>query len=291
MKVFIYTVFALVAFAANSVLCRMALGDKYIDAASFTIIRLLSGVAVLAIILFLPSSDTRPRSAKGSWFSASLLFVYAAAFSFAYITLDTATGALILFAAVQITMILMSIFSGKKLHVSAWLGIIIAFSGVVYLLLPELTSPSFIGFLLMSAAGVAWGIYSLCGANSDDPLYDTALNFVLTIPFVAVLALIAIPKAQLSIEGVILAILSGSLASGIGYTFWYMVLPGLSATVAAVVQLSVPVIAAVGGVIFVSEPISLRMMIATALVLGGILAVLLGNQFFVKSGKEMEHHN
>ncbi len=218
--------------------------------------------------------------------SALMLFIYAIAFSFSYISLDTGTGALVLFGSVQITMILISLFSGTRLHTAEWLGVFIAFSGFVYLVLPDVTTPTFIGFVLMTMAGIAWGMYTLNGRGSKYPLSDTAYNFLRTAPIVIVLALISLPYIELTTEGIILAVLSGSVASGLGYTIWYTALRGLSTTEAAVVQLSVPVIAATGGVVFVNEVITLRLAIASVLILGGILAVILGRRYYaqVKSG-------
>ena len=271
---------ALIAFAANSVLCRLALGNNSIDAASFTAIRLLSGVLVLLIILRI--SNKNNFSTKGSWFSSIMLFLYAITFSYAYITLDTGTGALILFGSVQITMIMLSVFSGNKLHIAEWAGISIAFTGLVYLVLPGVSTPSFTGFLLMTVAGIAWGIYTLIGRGSTNPLADTAYNFLRTTPFVLILVAITIYNAHYSLDGIILAILSGAIASGMGYTIWYIALGGLTATQAAVVQLSVPVIAAFGGIIFVSEAITLRLTLSASAILGGILLVILGRYYFVQ---------
>ena len=279
-KTITFTMLALFAFAANSVLCRLALGERTIDASSFTAIRLLSGAIVLLVILQF-SGKKNNSSTKGSWLATIMLFAYAAPFSFAYITLDTGTGALILFGAVQITMILLSLISGNKLHVTEWMGVTIAFIGFVYLVLPGVSTPSVTGFALMTTAGVAWGIYTLKGRSSVNPLADTAYNFARSIPLVIILALIAYQTAHISSKGVLLAILSGVIASGIGYTIWYTALGGLSATQAAVVQLSVPVIAALGGVIFVSERISLRLALSALLILGGILMVVFGKYYFV----------
>lgn len=281
LKTVSYTLFALIAFAANSVLCRMALGERTIDASAFTIVRLLSGIIVLIIILKLtPKKNDTPS--RGSWISALMLFLYAIAFSFAYISLDTGTGALILFGAVQITMIVISVISGSRLHVSEWLGVLLAFTGFVYLILPGVSAPSFLGFVLMTVAGIAWAIYTLRGRTSTHPLADTAFNFVRTTPLVIILTLIAIPSIQLSYEGIILAIMSGAVASGIGYTVWYIALRGLSATIAAVVQLAVPVIAAIGGIVFVSEPVTLRLIFSAVMILGGILIVVLGRYYLVQ---------
>ncbi|MEE8388706.1 MAG: DMT family transporter [Acidiferrobacterales bacterium] len=280
-KTIFFTGLALIAFAANSVLCRLALGRETIDASSFTIIRLLSGAVVLLAIINISGSKTG-SSAKGSWPASLMLFLYAITFSFAYITLDTGTGALILFGSVQITMILLSVISGNRLHITEWVGITIAFTGFVYLILPGVTTPSAIGFLLMTTAGIAWGIYTLKGRDSKSPLMDTAYNFLRTVPFVIILVIVTIKNANYSIEGILLAALSGGIASGIGYTIWYLALGGLSVTQAAVLQLLVPVIAALGGVVFVSEAVTVRLTVSSTMILGGILMVVLGRYYFVQ---------
>ncbi len=269
---------ALIAFAANSVLCRMALGDGAIDAASFTVIRLLSGTIVLLIIIS-TTGTTVETFTRGSWSASFMLFLYAITFSYAYISLDTGTGALILFGSVQITMILISHITGTRLHITEWAGVIIAFTGFLYLVLPGVSTPSFSGFLLMAVAGIAWGIYTLRGRGSRSPLMDTAYNFLRTTPLVPLLAIATFGNINYSAEGIVLALLSGGVTSGIGYTIWYYALGGLSSTQAAVLQLSVPVIAALGGVIFVSEAITLRLSVSAALVLGGILMVVLGRYY------------
>ena len=282
-KTIIFTGLALIAFAANSVLSRLALAEGAIDASSFTIVRLLSGAIVLAIIISISSiKSSSSLSTKGSWSAGIMLFIYAVTFSFAYVTLETATGALILFGSVQITMILLSIFSGNRLHTSEWVGMAIAFAGFVYLVLPGVTTPSVIGFFLMTISGIAWGIYTLKGRDSKNPMIDTAFNFLRTVPFVIILAIVSIKYAHYSTEGILLAVLSGVIASGIGYMIWYIALGGLSVTQAAVLQLLVPVIAAAGGVMFVSESISLRLVISSAMILGGILIVVLGRYYFVQ---------
>lgn len=284
-KTILFTGLALIAFAANSVLCRLALGESAIDASTFTIVRLLAGAIVLTVIMSISkikSNSNTNSSTKGSWPASIALFIYALTFSFAYVTLDTATGALILFGSVQITMILMSIFSGNRLHISEWFGMAIAFTGFVYLILPGVTTPSVIGFLLMTVSGIAWGIYTLKGRGSQNPIMDTAFNFLRTMPFVIILAVITIKYAHYSSEGILLAVLSGSIASGIGYMIWYSALSGLSVTQAAVLQLLVPVIAAVGGIIFVSESISFRLTVSSAMILGGILMVVLGRYYYLK---------
>ena len=286
-KIIASTLFALFAFAANSVLCRLALGDNTIDAASFTTVRLLSGITILFVIITITSKVNRPDEkvkTKGSWFAAAMLFIYALAFSFGYISLDTGTGALILFGAVQITMIISSVISGNKLHFFEWLGLTVAFTGFVYLIIPSLTTPSLTGFILMSISGIAWAFYTLIGRGSNNPLNDTAYNFLRTSPFVLTLIAIVFSVSHIHITpmGIMLAVLSGAIASGIGYFVWYMALAGLSVTQAAVVQLFVPIIAALGGVIFTSEMITLRLVESSALVLGGILMVILGRYYFVE---------
>ena len=282
LKTIVLTGLALIAFAANSVLCRLALGNETIDAPSFTVVRLLSGTVVLLIILAVTGKPTE-TSTKGSWVASSMLFIYATTFSYAYLSLDTATGALILFGSVQITMIFWSLMSGIRLHVTEWAGVTTAFSGFVYLVLPGVTAPSTTGFLLMMVAGVAWGIYTLKGRGSKSPLMDTAFNFLRTVPLVILLAIATISNAAYSSEGIVLALLSGGITSGIGYTIWYIALGSLSATQAAVFQVLVPVIAAVGGVVFVSEAVTSRLIISAAMILGGILLVISGKYYFTQN--------
>ena len=292
-KIIASTVFALFAFAANSVLCRLALGTNAIDATSFTTIRLLSGIAILFVLIQLtrliqkPTKDLKLQS-KGSWLSAAMLFIYAVAFSFGYISLDTGTGALILFGAVQITMILSNVVTGNKLHLSEWLGLALAFTGFVYLIMPSVTTPSLTGFVLMSISGMAWAFYTLLGRKSKNALNDTAFNFLRTVPFIFILMVFSLDSLHVSSSGIMLAILSGAIASGVGYFVWYIALAGLSVTQAAVLQLFVPIIAALGGVIFTSELITVRLIESSALVLGGILMVILGRYYFVQlKGKQL----
>ena len=281
LRTFIYTSLALIAFAANSVLCRKALGENRIDASGFTIIRLLSGIIMLMILLGLSKTKIK-KETKGSWYSAGMLFLYAVTFSYAYITLDTGTGALIAFGSVQITIILYSIFSGHKLHWMEGLGTMIAFSGFVYLILPGVNAPPLKGFILMTIAGIAWGIYTLNGLRSKNPLKDTAYNFTRTLPFIILLFLFTMKNISYSLEGILLAVISGAVTSGIGYTIWYIALRGLTNVQSGVVQLLVPALAAFGGVIFVSEVISLRLIFASMLILGGILIVTLGKNYIKK---------
>lgn len=282
MKIILFTTLALLAFAGNSILCRLALGDNTIDAASFTSIRMLSGIVVLFLILKIVKQKGSEAS-KGSWSASFMLFLYAIAFSYAYLSLDTGTGALILFASVQITMIIVGIYLGNKLNWIEWLGIFISFFGFVYLVYPELTSPSLIGFILMSIAGIAWGFYTLAGKNSSNPLSDTTYNFTRTLPFVAILIIVSLPDINATKSGVMLAIVSGGITSGIGYSLWYLALGGLSATQAAVVQLLVPVLAGIGGIVFTGEILTNRLLFSSLIILGGILLVTLGKALVKKS--------
>jgi drug/metabolite transporter (DMT)-like permease len=277
LRVFLYTVFALTAFAFNSILCRMALGRDEIDAASFTAIRLLSGAVTLSILLLL-TNKKRSIFKAGNWRSAFFLFAYAICFSFAYLGLTTATGALILFGCVQMTMIGISISNGERPSWLEWLGLVVAVAGLVYLVLPGLTSPPLINAVLMAAAGVAWGIYTLRGRGSKDPLADTTGNFIRSVPMMALAALPFLSQIHLSNRGIVLAILSGSVASGIGYTVWYAALKYHTATRAAVLQLAVPVLAAGGGILFLAESADLRLVVAAALILGGIGLTIAGRK-------------
>jgi drug/metabolite transporter (DMT)-like permease len=266
-------VLALVGFAANSLLCRAALGAGSIDAASFTAIRIASGAAILFVL-----ARGKVRG-KGNWASAAALFAYAAAFSFAYLRLVTATGALILFACVQATMIGWGVARGERPHVFEWLGFAIAIAGLVVLVLPGLAAPDPLGAALMASAGIAWGVYSLRGRGAKNPLAVTADNFLRAVPMAALLLLvIPITGGHVEPRGAVLAIASGAIASGIGYSLWYAALPSLAATRAAIVQLSVPVLAAGAGALLLHELVTARLAIASALILGGIAIALVAKQ-------------
>lgn len=277
-KVFVYTTFALVAFAFNSILCRLALLGEEADAAGFTVVRLVSGAATLVVIGHVVNRFGNPRVGKGgtfdlrrgSWASAFFLFAYAICFSFAYLGLTAGTGTLILFGSVQMTMIAVAIIKGERPRVLEWLGLVTAVGGLVYLVFPGLSSPPLQASLLMAAAGAAWGFYTLRGKGSADPLGDTAGNFLRSVPMVAVAAIQFLAQMQISNKGIVLAVLSGAVASGLGYTVWYAALRGHTATRAAVLQLSVPVIAAVGGIVLLAETPDLRLAMAATLILGGI---------------------
>lgn len=281
------TLIALIAFAANSVLCRMALGHGSIDAASFTGIRLVSGAIVLLFLLQMTRQKKTPKNkmSKGSWMSGAMLFLYAACFSYAYITLDTGVGALIAFASVQITMIVHGSIKGHRLNPTEWSGVLLAFGGFVYLVSPGISAPPLEGFLLMTLSGFGWGMYSVRGMDSVNPLEDTTFNFLRSnlflLLFVSLLVIIAVLFPEFvdpirSRKGVFLAVVSGAITSGIGYTIWYMALRGLSNVQASVVQLSVPVIAALGGILLLSEKLSLRLALSSVVILSGILLVILG---------------
>lgn len=272
----LFTGLALVAFAANSVLCRLALGSGAIDAASFTAIRLVSGALTLLMLVKLSQRGLpvqRPVKA-GSWRGAAWLFLYAAGFSFAYVELATATGALILFGTVQLTLIAASLVQGQRLNQPEWVGLATASAGFLYLILPGLTTPSVGGFALMMVSGIAWGFYTLGGRGSSRPLLDTSGNFVRTAPMVLLLFLPFIETVRISSAGFWLAVASGAAASGCGYALWYAALPSLSRVQAGVLQLSVPLLAAAGGVVFVGEVPEPRLILAAALLLGGIALVL-----------------
>ncbi|MGB0941266.1 MAG: DMT family transporter [Marinomonas sp.] len=300
-RLFLLTSVALIAFAGNSFLCRWALAGQQIDALSFTLIRLLSGAITLVFLfvllerkpvaqvfaLNLNKADLRPRSFKQRVmpiFGPFLLFTYAAGFSYAYLSLETGIGALILFAAVQISMIGINVVKGERPNLVQWIGILLSFSGFIYLLLPTLSSPSLKGFVLMTIAGVAWGVYSLLAKQktevNESALMKTSRNFIWSMPFVMLLLianLLFIGGDNLLIEanGIYLAIVSGALTSGIGYAIWYQVVKQLSGTLASVSQLLVPVIATAMGISFLGEGIELHFVISSIMVLGGVMIVLL----------------
>ncbi len=274
-RIIVLTTLAMLAFAGNSLLCRLALQDTAIDAASFTSIRLVSGAMVLCLIV---AVRRNLPAGKGNWPSALALFAYAAGFSFAYISLPAATGALLLFGAVQATMIGFGLYAGEWLQSAQWLGLVLALAGLVGLLLPGLSAPPLAGSLLMLGAGVAWGIYSLRGKGAGDPTRVTSGNFLRSVPLALVMSLLLPDQAVFDSAGFWYAVASGALASGMGYAIWYRVLPALKATNAATLQLSVPVIAAVGGVLLLGEPITPRLLLASVAILGGIALVILGKE-------------
>jgi len=271
-RVISLTILALLAFASNSLLCRLALKFSNIDAASFTTIRLLAGAIMLLAITSLRNTK---MEGQGNWYSAFALFAYAAAFSYAYVSLTAATGALLLFGAVQASMIGYGIWSGERLRLQQLMGLVLAIGGLVGLLLPGLSAPPLIGSVLMLLSGTAWGVYSLRGRGAGDPAKVSAGNFLRAAPLAICLSLIMSNHMVLDPAGVGYALASGALASGLGYIIWYTVLPALKTSNAASVQLSVPLIAALGGIIFLGEPVTWRLVFASVTVLGGIGLVIL----------------
>jgi drug/metabolite transporter (DMT)-like permease len=265
------TAVAMLAFAGNSLLCRLALQHSGIDPASFTTVRLTSGAVVLWALV-----RWRGQRPAGDWGSAAALFVYAAAFSYAYLSLSAGTGALLLFGAVQATMLGWGLWRGQRLGWGQTAGLMLALGGLVALLLPGVTAPPAGGALLMTAAGVAWGVYSLRGRGAGDPTAVTAGNFVRASALAVPLALAALPWAQVDVAGLLWALCSGAVTSGLGYAIWYTALKGLQPTSSASVQLSVPVLTALGGVALLSEPLTLRLALCSAAILGGIACVITG---------------
>ncbi len=304
MKAAIYTTVALIAFAANSLFCRMALADGYIDAWSFTIIRLLSAVGCLGIIMVLHASHLQRQvrkmditsddtililSDKGSWLSSVALIIYALCFSVAYVELDTGTGALILFSAVQLTMIGWGIYKKEQLSVLQWVAFIVAVVGFIYLMLPSAAIPSPLAAILMTISGIAWGIYSIRGKTCVSPLRATGYNFIRSLVSVPILLLVSlydmdnigfatVSLGSVTTKGILLAGASGAIASGIGYSIWYTAMPLLKSTQAAIVQLCVPILAAVLGIVFLSEQLSLPFMIASTVILGAVLTFMLSKK-------------
>ena len=263
------TAFALLMFAANSLLCRMALGSGAVDATSYSTIRVVSGAVMLLLIAGVRHRG-KSKGIGGDWSSAFYLFLYAVPFSFAYNGLTTGTGALILFGCVQLTMLLAAWRSGERSSAMQWSGLVIAFCGLVYLLLPGSQAPPPMPALLMAVAGAAWGMYTLRGRGEGDPLLRTKGNFTRAVPMVLLVSVFAWPSLELEWNGVLLAVISGAGASALGYVAWYAALKHLSATRASTLQLLVPILAAVAGVLVLAEPFGIRLGIATVLVLGGV---------------------
>ena len=278
----------LTCFAGNSVLCRLALKQTALDAASFTSLRVLSGALMLCLLAAYRHKGTddasRPKRGSvptwfgGNWFSAAALFVYAATLSFAYIDIATGAGALLLFGAVQATMIVAGWWAGERLSVRQWTGFVLALAGMVALLLPGLTAPPLESALLMLVSGAAWGVYSLRGRFGGDPVQGSAGNFGRAALLALALSGLAWSGQRWDGMGAFYALLSGAVTSGLGYAIWYTVLPSLSVTRAATLQLSVPVLASVAGLVFVQEAITLRLVLTSLAVLGGIAMVVLGRQ-------------
>ncbi|MET1163070.1 MAG: DMT family transporter [Pseudoxanthomonas sp.] len=276
-----FAALALLAFAGNSLLCRLALAHTNIDVATFTGIRLLAGAATLWLLVKLRGNGraaSAPERATGNWISAFALFAYASAFSLAYTQLSAATGALLLFGSVQATMIAVGLWRGERLSPLQIGGLCLALAGLVALLLPGLSAPPLVAALLMVAAGMAWGVYSLRGRNARDPVGTTAGNFLRSLPFAALFGVAMIGRLVPDAAGIGYAVASGALTSGVGYAIWYAALPHLGALRAAVMQLSVPVIAAAGGLLLISEPITLRFVLCSLAILGGVLVVIVSGR-------------
>lgn len=270
------TSIAMLAFAGNSLLCRLALGQGLIDAASFTTARVVSGAVLLGALAW---RNERPvGSIALDWRTVAALAAYMVCFSFAYLSLAAGTGALLLFGAVQLTMFAVALRVGERLSTRAWFGVALAVFGLGYLVAPGVTAPEPAGALLMTAAGIAWGLYSLLGRGNANPLRATTLNFIGAVPVVAVVSILALRSLHGTWEGLLLAATSGAVTSGLGYVVWYAALRHLTAARAATVQLSVPVIAALGGVTLLGEPVTLRLALASVLTLGGIALVVGGRR-------------
>lgn len=272
------TLLAMLAFASNSLLCRLALRHTAIDAASFTSVRLASGALVLLLLVVWRDRGRVGAApwAAGEWSSALALFVYAAGFSFAYRSLTAATGALLLFGVVQTVMIGWGLWRGERLRLMQWLGLAAASGGLLVLLLPGLTTPSLASGGLMAAAGAAWAVYSLRGRKAGDAIAVTAGNFIRAVPLTLALSVGLSSQARWDGTGLILALASGALASGLGYAVWYTALRGLSATQAAVSQLCVPALTAAAGVLLLDEVLTAGLVVASVAVLGGVALVIVG---------------
>lgn len=265
------TAIAMIAFAGNSILCRVALADHHIDPGSFTLIRLASGAITLAA---LTAWVRRSKGIGGSWAGGAALLTYAATFSYAYTHLHAGTGAFLLFAAVQATMVMAGLIRGERLSPLQWLGLVVALAGLGLLASPGAAAPPIVSSALMLLSGMAWGLYSLLGCRAADPLVATAGNFLRALPLAIILLPFVIGVSHPDPTGIIAAVLSGALTSGIGYAIWYAALPGLSPAQGASVQLSVPVIAAFAGAVILSEPLTLRLGLAALAILGGIALVI-----------------
>ena len=284
----------MIAFASNSLLCRGALKQNDIDAASFTFVRIFSGAVALWVLTSIQRRESGAKTLEGlegssftstpstqhqllragSWSSAVALFIYAAAFSFAYLALSAGTGALLLFGAVQATMILWGLHKGERLNLIQIVGFIVAVTGLIILVFPGLSAPPLTGSILMMAAGVAWGVYSLRGRGERNAASATAGNFVRAVPFAIVLIIAFAEWRHVDVAGFAYAVISGAVTSGLGYVVWYKALPTLKAASAATVQLSVPALAATGGILLLGEPITTRYLLASVAVLGGIALVV-----------------
>jgi drug/metabolite transporter (DMT)-like permease len=285
-RIFVFTAFALIAFAANSVLNRLALGGNTIDAGSYIGIRLASGALTLLLLNGIDKRDFKfLKNIYLDFFGknflpAFYLFAYGVAFSFAYRSLSSGTGAFILFGTVQTTMLSTALLKGERPYISEWIGLSVAIMGLVYLVFPGLSAPDPLGAFLMIIAGITWGFYTLKGRGVKDPLESTALNFIISVPMVLALNAFTFSNSHVTTEGCVYALISGALTSGVGYAIWYAALRGLTTTQAAFLQLFVPVIAALGGILFLSENITTRLIGAGMLIIGGVVLALMGKRYW-----------
>jgi drug/metabolite transporter (DMT)-like permease len=268
------TAMALIAFASNSILTRLALGSSEIDAASFTAIRILAGAVALAV-LARAKAKTWTSFGRPRWSGALALFAYAAPFSFAYLRIGAAVGALVLFGVVQLTMIGYGFVRGERPTLLAWCGIVLAIAGLAVLTAPSATRPDPTGLLLMAIAGIAWAVYSLIGRDVRDPIVANAQSFLWSCPLAVLISIAFAQTANVTNRGVALAMISGAVTSGLGYAVWYRALRRLKITQAAVAQLSVPVIAAFGAVMFLNEGFGARLALSSMAILGGVGIALL----------------
>ena len=284
LQISLYTAFALVAFAANSVLNRLALGANTIDASSYITIRLVSGALTLALInginkrAFNAIEKAFSMPTIAAFLPAFYLFLYGIAFSFAYRSLNSGMGAFLLFGTVQITMLSTALIKGERPHLAEWLGLLVAINGLIYLVLPGLAAPDPFGAFLMTIAGISWGFYTLKGRGVSDPIETTALNFIRSVPMILLVYLFTFRNAHFSTAGVVYALISGAVTSGVGYAIWYTALKGLTTTQAALLQLFVPIIAALGGIVFLSESLTMRLVVAGLLIISGVVLALFGKK-------------
>jgi len=276
LRTILYTMIALTAFAANSVICRLALGTSSIDPTSFTMIRIVSGAFAIGIIGGLIKGNLRKH--PGNWFSALALTMYATCFSLAYMILSAGTGALILFGAVQVTMFIWGLWKGERPRILQWCGFLVALAGFVYLMLPRLETPRLSSALLMAFSGMSWGIYSIRGGGVEDPVAVTGDNFFRAVPMIIPINLLVFNHLDISLNGATLAVLSGAVTSGVGYVIWYEALKDLTPTRAAVSQLLVPVIAAMGGAVFLYEQLTMHLIVSTFMIISGAGSYLIGKK-------------
>jgi drug/metabolite transporter (DMT)-like permease len=270
------TIAALAGFASNSLLCRSALLDRSIDPVTFTSIRIISGAITLWLLTLFRRGES--GSGRGSWASAFALFAYALTFSLAYVRLTAATGALILFAVVQLTMMISAFRAGERLRPLQWVGFFLALGGLLILCAPGVRAPAPDAAIFMTLAGVAWGLYTLRGRGSVRPLFDTSGNFLRAAPMALAVSLLAISSLHATPRGALLAAMSGAIASGVGYSFWYAVVPHIPAARAAVLQLTVPALAAIGGVALLGESVTSRLLLGAIATLGGVALSILGRR-------------